>query len=58
MKQNGVKDRGSQVVTYGPVPDFITCPECGHEIELWSGEYVTMCLICGHRVFRKEMTMH
>lgn len=58
MKHDGIKDKRPHIVKYSPVPDFITCPDCGQEIELWSGEYVTICLYCGHRVFRKEMTIH
>lgn len=52
------KDKGIRSVKYSPVPDFITCPGCGFEIELWSGEDETRCFFCGHRFFKKEATVH
>jgi rRNA maturation endonuclease Nob1 len=41
-----------------PVPEFITCPKCGGEIELWSDEERTECFFCGHKVFKKENIVH
>ena len=39
-------------------PEYITCPKCGGEIELWSYESLTVCLFCGHQVFKKENILH
>ena len=50
--------KGPERVRYSPVPEFITCPYCGFEMELWSGEEETRCLVCGHRFFRREATVH
>ena len=60
MKENHSKQKGKSrcSVKYLPVPDFITCPKCGEEIELWSDEDETVCFFCGHKVFKKEMTIH
>ena len=60
MKAKRVKhhDNIPQFVKYSPVPDFITCPACGYEIELWSGGDETRCLFCGHKVFSRELTVH
>jgi DNA-directed RNA polymerase subunit RPC12/RpoP len=52
------KQKSPCSVKYAPVPEFITCPKCGEEIELWSDEEETACLFCGHRAFKKEMTLH
>ena len=41
-----------------PVPEFITCTRCGDDIEIWTDEEETACRSCGHRVFRKEATLH
>jgi rRNA maturation endonuclease Nob1 len=40
------------------LPDFITCPKCGDEIEIWTDEDETACASCGHKVFKKESTVH
>ena len=57
LKNNEEKGRcgGVRIV---PVPDFITCMECGYEIEFWTDEEETRCPVCGHKVFRKETTVH
>ncbi len=39
------------------LPEFITCPTCGFEMDLWSDEE-TRCIICGYRFFRREATLH
>jgi len=54
--KDNVKGLGS--VRYSPVPEYITCPHCGFEMELWSGEERTRCLVCGHRFFGREATVH
>lgn len=40
------------------VPDFITCPVCGFEMDLWCDEEETRCIMCGYRFFRRETTVH
>jgi hypothetical protein len=59
MKDNlKPKDKSPSSVKVRPVPEFITCPKCGGEIELWSYESLTVCLFCGHQVFKKENFLH
>ena len=53
-----LKEKSICIVKYSPVPDYVTCPDCGFEIELWSGKYETQCLNCGLKVFSKETTVH
>ena len=48
------KERPACAEKYLPVPEFITCPKCGEEIELWSDEEETACLFCCYRVFKNE----
>jgi len=57
MKNDGEKSRcgGVSIV---PVPEFATCTVCGDETELWSDEEETRCPVCGHRIFRREATVH
>ena len=55
MKHN---EKSPCSVKITPVPEFITCPKCGGEIELWSDEYLTSCFYCGHQVFKKENIVH
>jgi DNA-directed RNA polymerase subunit RPC12/RpoP len=40
------------------VPEFITCPVCGFEMDLWCDEEETRCIMCGYRFFRRETTVH
>lgn len=60
MKGRGKEDstQSGCSVKYSPVPEFVTCLRCGEEVELWTDEEETTCFFCGHRVFRKEMTVH
>ncbi len=59
-KEKSPKERGKihGRVRYTPVPEFITCPGCGYEMELWSGGEETKCVVCGHRFFKREGTIH
>lgn len=41
-----------------PVPEFIACIKCGHEIEIWTDEDETICHTCGHKLFKKEIIVH
>ena len=41
-----------------PMPEFITCTQCGAEIELWTDEEETLCPSCNHKVFKRESTVH
>lgn len=59
MKSNNSdKEKNTESVKYTPVPEFITCPKCGGEVELWSDEYLTFCHYCGHKIFKKENILH
>jgi primosomal protein N' len=53
------KDGGSaNCVACFAVPEFITCPACGLEMDLWFDEEETRCFFCGYRFFRRESTVH
>ena len=60
MKNNDENGAGGGVLSAEvlPVPEFICCPLCGADIELWSDELLTRCLFCGHNVFKKERIIH
>ncbi len=59
MKHNlKVKEKSPCSTMNMPVPEFITCPKCGGEIELWSDEEETACSFCGQKVFKKESIVH
>jgi len=51
------KEKSPCSVKITPVPEFIICPKCGGEIELWS-DYETVCFFCGHKAFKKENIIH
>jgi len=53
-----LKEKSPCSIKNTPLPEFVTCPECGGEIELWSDEYETVCLFCGHKAFKKENIIH
>ncbi len=42
---------------YPPLPEDVTCPKCGSDVEIWSDDYVSQCT-CGYRVFSREDTVH
>jgi rRNA maturation endonuclease Nob1 len=58
MKNDDENRSGCGGTAIVPVPEFITCTECGDEIEIWTDEDETRCLICGRRVFRREAIVH
>lgn len=59
MKNNlKTKDKSHRSVKITPAPEYITCLKCGSEIELWPYESLTVCLFCGHQVFKKENILH
>lgn len=59
MNENQLRDKEKSLsVKYSPVPEFVTCPKCAEEIELWSGSIETICFFCGHKVFKRETTVH
>jgi hypothetical protein len=35
-----------------PVPEYIDCPECGQETEIWSHEPVGECHLCGATLYK------
>jgi DNA-directed RNA polymerase subunit RPC12/RpoP len=37
-----------------PKPEYVKCPNCGREIELWSDEFRGECKSCGKKVFKEE----
>ena len=58
MKAKGMKSTVKNIVRCSPVPEFITCPGCGYDMEFWLDAEETRCLFCGHRFFRRETTVH
>ncbi len=37
-----------------PTPEYIDCPSCGEEVEVWTHEMSYPCSNCGTRVFREQ----
>lgn len=36
----------------------LSCPVCGHDIELWTSQEETKCFVCGYKIFDKESIIH
>lgn len=61
MKENPSKHKTGKTsrMKITAIPDIITtCPKCGGELGIWSGENETLCIFCDHKVFDKENTTH
>ncbi len=55
----GMKDgANSDSVQCPEVPEFITCPACGLEMDFRFAEEETRCVFCGYRFYRREATVH
>lgn len=39
-----------------PIPEYIACPNCGNEVEIWSDENEAECDKCGAIVSRKVVS--
>ena len=37
-----------------PKPEYINCPDCGREVEIWTDELKATCPGCGNKVFRAQ----
>jgi DNA-directed RNA polymerase subunit RPC12/RpoP len=37
-----------------PVPEYIECPNCGSDVEIWSDEEEVICSNCGAMVVRER----
>lgn len=37
-----------------PKPEYVKCPECGAEVEIWTDELKDTCPSCGNKVFRAQ----
>ncbi len=37
-----------------PRPEYINCPDCGREVEIWTDELKVTCPGCGNKVFRAQ----
>ena len=57
-KHTKPKIKSENAVRSLPMPDYITCPRCGFEVELWTARDETRCLFCGRKFFRGESTIH
>lgn len=53
-KESLFKEKSPCSIKYAPVPEFITCPQCGGDVEFWTDEEETQCISCGYRIFRSE----
>jgi hypothetical protein len=51
---------GTKHYNFLPVsfPIEMTCPVCGHEVDLWSYEDETKCFVCGYKIFKNESIVH
>jgi len=54
----GFKEKSPCNIDIMTVPEFLTCPRCGEEVELWTDEDETLCPLCLYRLFRKECIIH
>ena len=39
-----------------PKPEFIKCPHCGGDVEIWTDENEGVCINCGAKVSRKTQS--
>lgn len=37
-----------------PRPEYINCPDCGAEVEIWTDELKATCSSCGNKVYRAQ----
>ncbi len=37
-----------------PIPEYIKCPDCGAEVEIWTDELKATCRNCGGKVYRAQ----
>jgi len=37
-----------------PKPEYLKCPTCGDELEIWSDEFKVKCPNCKKEIFREE----
>ncbi len=37
-----------------PTPEYLKCPECGAEVEIWTDELKATCSACGGKVYRAQ----
>ncbi len=38
-----------------PMPEYLECPNCHNEVEIWSDEIKTRCSNCGFTVFKDRL---
>jgi len=57
MKDSHLKEKGKRPPVHEKA-EVITCTHCGSEMPLWAEVEVTRCLVCGHRFFKREATLH
>lgn len=56
-----LKKRRDGTSCFVPVPvllSLVTCPSCGAEVELWTGEDSVACLACDFMIIRKQRIDH
>lgn len=43
---------------YESFSEYLTCPGCSEDVDIWTDEEKTRCLFCGFNIFRKEALIH
>ena len=38
-----------------PTPEYVSCPGCGREVEIWTDEFKARCKGCGRTVFKDRL---
>ncbi len=42
-----------------PVPlKVVTCPSCGSEVDLWTVDEETRCMVCDQVIHKRQRTIH
>lgn len=57
-ERTGYREKPACAELNAPFPEFVTCPKCGEDVEIWTDEEETHCLLCGYHIFRKESIVH
>lgn len=52
------KATGARFVTVPVLLTVTTCPQCGNEVDLWTGDDETRCGACACEIYRRQRTLH
>lgn len=56
MERMDFKCLGRQFVLQ-PNIEYLKCPDCGNEIEIWSDEFKAKCPNCKKEIFKEEASL-